>query len=523
MKTVVASSLLCLALGFLLGRQVTSPTPDESALPVTPSDRSPRLSQRQSRPPVSGKATSVPFATSHESLSGERRLLLAAQRTGYLATLSQEEIPEVLEMLLEKEREEAEGEIPRKISEEMLILLARWYELEGDSVLNWIAGSAEWERQSIFDAQMITLLDGFSRDPESSFEAVMAIQNATKANNPEGDVDPFAPDGDQYVYLSKFDDDLLYEIGRWSNRPLEMLKRLDPDGEYLEVDEAPGAYPSPDTGGFGNADFGFPVTHHSPNSYSYNDEMESFARGLIESGRHDLARAFMRDLEGGAKLAFQEVIAEEAAKGGWQEIKRQIDNGTLDNRSHYYSEVLQEFAQSDRQGALDWYLSLPAVEGVGREYQISEAVSSGGAFDVQLPPSDNPFANESFIDFEAALSWLDQQQARGEPINRALSVLRHEAIRAEEWETVLRLHQRLPEGKRRTFEEGIVSGAINRDEDTFLGQKFTWASPEDSTQLRAAEVLGLLSQVEALAEETNARSRAALRSLVERLKTDAAQ
>ena len=95
--------------------------------------------------------------------------------------------------------------------------------------------------------------------------------------------------------------------------------------------------------------------------------MKAFAQGLLDSGRGELARQFLNDLEGGARDAFDEVLGGKAAESRWLEVKGLIDQGMLKATWDRSFEILHAMAQSDREGALDWFVSLDQGDEVSRE------------------------------------------------------------------------------------------------------------------------------------------------------------
>lgn len=526
MKPVVIASVLSLALGLLLGRTIFVPQPETDPQAENQSERKVRsVSQRRQRADRDINARTDLHFPDFDGMSEERHALFSAKLEGRLASLSLDEIPDALEFLLAKERKEADDEVPRGISKEMLILLARWYELEGETVLDWIGQSSEWDKSSIFKAKMLSVLGSFQENPERGFALMLELRRQAETVA-QPDDDPFAPDdpfSSERVDHTDFDRDLLYEIGRWGSDPGGMLDLLDPEGEYREVFESPST--PADFGVSGGLagqgqDHRFPVTPGSPHSCSSNPEMGALARGLIDSGRHDLARQLLNDLEGGARMEFQRVIGENAAQAGWSELKRQIDAGVLDLASPFASQVLSELARTDRRGALDWYLSLPLVEGVDRERQLAQATDT---FRFEAPESDDPFAAETTVDYSAAIDWLNDLESQGEPVDRAFSALRHDARYHRDWDVYRQLHQQLPPAERVAAEESLVQGACDVVTIDFNGEQLSRARGGHSNDSMAAEALGLMDQVHARSAEINANYRASLRAILERLEDEAAQ
>jgi hypothetical protein len=165
---------------------------------------------------------------------------------------------------LEKNLREDDHFLSRMISPEILLLLTRWYELEGEGALAWIRGRKEWRASEVFKAEILTVLDGLERDSERGFELLLGL----KERSEDSDADSFSPD---YVYIGHHDEMILYQIGRWGENPIVMLERFDPNGELREI----------------------------------------LARGLLDSGRGELAQQLLPDLEEGARDAFDQVLGEQ--------------------------------------------------------------------------------------------------------------------------------------------------------------------------------------------------------------------
>jgi len=435
--------------------------------------------------------------------------MLTAKFHGRLATLSLDEIPEALEYLLQEERTDNQNDPPWEASSEVILLLSRWYELEGDYALDWIQNHHQWTHLAKFEARQVTILDGFHREPQRSFELLLEMKTQIQEDETTYEI--------QNISLSSLDNrSILYEIARWSNSPLEMLRTLDPEGHFLKS-YTPSSFPPSDTPlDLTSVVSGFPVTPASPTSFSSNSEMESFARGLADSNRFDLVRQLSSEFDGSAREALQEVLRHEARKEGWQEVKRQIDQGILDPTQDHFAEVLSSLAKENRDEALSWYLSLPESEALTRADRIASTILASGPFEIPTQPNDDPFATAGF-DFAAAHQWLANLQAQGEPIERAASVLHREALRWRNWDIVKQNRKFLPESDWRRFEEEIILAAMGRENETIRGQELTWADKPNQTWLEAAAELNLIDQVHAKAQETNAQSRANLRALLERL------
>lgn len=137
MKGVLFSSALCLTLGFFIGRTVAKPEGSAEAKPVVESRRRLEGGGARSKRSTEGARDGSELArlvSQYEAFSGEG--LGKARLMAWILQRTSSEIPGALEVLLERERGyDKDGVNNREIGQEMLALLARWYEVDGESML----------------------------------------------------------------------------------------------------------------------------------------------------------------------------------------------------------------------------------------------------------------------------------------------------------------------------------------------------------------------------------------------------
>ncbi|MFT6864524.1 MAG: hypothetical protein ACJAVK_003091 [Akkermansiaceae bacterium] len=517
MKSILLASLLCLVLGFVLGRLGEREEQAPEGEPVTRSER--RAGARGghgtgARSAGGGMKELARLAVRAQAFPDNQ--LAETRLKAWILQLELAQIPEALDYIAEKDRREGTD----WVSEEMMMLLTRWYELEGEGVFSWIRAQEGWEEGDFSEAEAIMIVDGFHRDPQRGLELALELIDCARGK------DSFRAGR---ISVLEFQQEVLYEVGAWGLDPILMLGRLDPEGELRRGYHIPGVGGmSPQLGQGtrfpGSLGNGFPETPGEWSGFSSNPEMKALAKGLLDSGREEFARQLMNDLEGGAREAIEEVVGERAAESGWLKVKELIDQGTLSATWERSFKILDGMAQVNREEALDWFVSLDQDEEVSREERIRWAAASGGAFEISQPPSDDPFADKTRYDRESARDWLDEMEARGEPVHRARMSQFREAIQQSDWEWVRRDRKHFSVVEWGQFEDLLVTKAVILKSETVSGEEISWASfNESSSWVEAGREFGLLERVEAVVEERNREARAQLRSIVEKIEVEGGQ
>ncbi|MDB2674173.1 hypothetical protein N9Y81_04395, partial [Akkermansiaceae bacterium] len=400
MKLILLSSVFCLLLGFILGRLAPEEEKSEVLKPVVESRR------LKSRPEVA-RERSADRSGREENFEKLRLQVTAlpddpvsrARWKAWILQLRSEEIYEARGILLARERESQNYEIGQnegEVGDEMLLLLSRWYELDGEGALAWIRGQKVWTRREALKGEIMTITDGFARDPRRGLELSLDWIKRSMTSD---------PNHPRVLSSEEFRDLILYQVGHWGADPEAMSEQVDADGglriPYVNPGSVAGGGHGVRWGGGGSN--GFPVTPGYDRQYSENPAMKAFAEGLVASGRMDLAKALSRDLEGGAKEAFQEVFRSAAEKKGWQEVKREIDAGLVEFSHSQTGAVLDEMILEDRDEALDWYLDLPRDAAVSRAEVIEELINYSDTFqkDVKVD-SEDPFSIGKALDHDQA-------------------------------------------------------------------------------------------------------------------------
>jgi hypothetical protein len=520
MKMILLSSLLCLGLGFFLGRsgqESAKMSPERSIVRSERKLNSERSWSRNSSSRLTRDNEFQRLIQQTQAFPGSE--MSSARLNAWILHLEAREIPGALAMLLERERVWWEDEMgedaerKREISDEMSLLLARWYELEGENVLGWIRDQNVWDRKETLKAEISTITDGFHRNPQRGFE--LSLEWIGRANQDDGD--PFSGDhlnGDSYRDL------ILFQVGRWGVDPVAMMKEIDFDGELRIPYEVPGGMPS--SGVFSSHSAGFPVTPRESSKYTTNPAMAAFAEGLVNSGRISLARELVSELEGGAEVAFDEELRAQAEKLGWREVKRQIDFGAINSEKYLRIDVVNELALQDRKEGIAWFLSLPNDDESSRAEVIDDLVSESKVFQIYgEPASADPFDDGWTFQYEAAENFLHDLERRGEPVGAAWKNLTENLLRNRDWKKAKSYRKHLSSAQWLEIEEDVISNAISPTSESFGGVQVAVLKVKHyGMGDRVAQQLGLLDQVHAKINETNADTRVKLQKLLDNM-TDA--
>ncbi|MFT6862956.1 MAG: hypothetical protein ACJAVK_001517 [Akkermansiaceae bacterium] len=281
-------------------------------------------------------------------------------------------------------------------------------------------GQKEWTAGETLKAEILTICDGFHRDPVRGFELCLDWIERGK----QGGDDPLKG---RLPGEADFRDFVLYQVGRWGSDPKGMLEQVDFDGELRPYVIA-----------------GSPMEYHGTNRLfdsnfrwnrsSENLAMRAFAKGLADSGRLDLVRELVEELRGGARDAFQNVIQEGVESQGWQAVKQEIDRGNLASSGYRAKEVLTKMSRQGSQEAIDWYLSSSRGEEISRGKAIREAVVESGVFRTEGDEDPDPFGRGFVLDYEQAQYALNELERAGEPVGEARVAMVDEVyFRKERW------------------------------------------------------------------------------------------
>lgn len=461
----------------------------------------------------------VRLISEYDALRGEG--ITEARMMAWILQLESSEIPGALDFLMERERSEYGDELDgndREIGGEMLALLARWYELDGEGVITWVRGQKEWTKEDTLKAEILMICDGYHRDPRRGFELCLDwIEQGRQGDGP-GSTGRLPGEAD-------FRDVILYQVGRWGSDPKAMLEQVDFDGELRAT-----FYVSMSGGGLRGSSrlnaggMGFPYTPSKSSDYSSNPAMRAFARGLADSGRSSLLREMVGGLEGGAREAFEAVITDSLEGQGWQAVKAEIDRGNIGASFYEAKEVLNELAKLDPREALDWYLSLPESQDLSREEMIQSAVVESDVFridNVNADPED-PFAARLILDFEKAERVLMELENAGEPVGEAWLGLVNEILGRGLEEELGRTLLKLRPAQRSKLEEGVLDRVTTRESFRLRGEDLEFFSTGSYGEDSARE-LGLMNEARERIEARNVEARAKLREILEKMEASGGQ
>lgn len=307
--------------------------------------------------------------------------------------------------------------------------MARWYELEGESVLRWVLTQPEalrGEDQSLLLGDLIQ--DGYGREPTLSFQLLKKYAEVmAKANGGEG------------LSIS-----WRYQLGRWSKNLMSEFAML----EELE-----------DTFGWSDDDI-------SPPGRGIRDPELSLISGLLEAGRVDDARELFAEGAGMGMELLEENLEQartlKIRKEGWKSLKGAMEKGEVEVSGYLMGEVFSGWVLDDSNAAITWFLDRE-IEGMDRSEQIRKAAFSGA------------FVNEreggglNDLDTDGILKFLIQKQGEGEPVGESFSDLMMSFGSSSDWDGVEKLKSRVtPE----VWEEGLVKvrSAAVKVEKLFFGE-----------------------------------------------------
>jgi hypothetical protein len=501
MKVILLASLICLGLGFFLGKIDDENTESEGGKSIVASQRMVGDGQVRSGRSQKERHRAMEFErliAQNEALRGEG--LSSSRLQGWILQLRSEEIPAALEMLLERERKEWESdeESSREVEDEMLVLLARWYEVDGESMLGWIRSQKEWTAVETLKAEIVTITDGFHRDPRRGLELSMDwISRANEAS--EGDSRGAGLGETAYRDL------VFYQVGRWGADPEKMLEEIDDDRKLRNFDYLK---------------MGFPV---NPSHEGYpNPTLNALALGLLDSGRTELMLEMGKRLEGTAAEAFGFAysLSEETGNYDWQKMRGLIDAGTLQSNSYIMIEIFDEMVGQDRESALEWYLATSSHSEGSRAEAIGKLVDQSEAFRtlIEGDPED-PFTGGTNFEYEKAEAFLVKLEEDGEPVGEAWKELASNALWEGRIEKLASYRRNLATEDWAEIEEEIITNSISSTSERVKEKLLEFKSFNPHQEEAAAE-FGLLGEIERRIGETNAVTRVKLQKLLDNM-TDA--
>ncbi|MFT6178569.1 MAG: hypothetical protein ACI9NQ_000582 [Paracoccaceae bacterium] len=286
------------------------------------------------------------------------------------------------------------------IAEFLRVAMARWYELEGEAVLQFMLSRPEVLAESDSGELFEELLrDGYRRDPTFSFQLLKKYAASM--------VDTLGVDG--------ISDTWRYQLGRWSEDFAVELPEL------VGLEEA----------------FGESARNDDPFATDPTPEL-ALIRGLIDAGRGDEARAlFAAEDPERVKLLdsyLDQKRTEQLSASGWQDLKAAIDSGELGGDLERAKTVLEGWVGEDSSQALTWFLD-QKFEGVARSSQIREV-----AFSKAFYTESDGMARSSF-DVDKVMTFLDQMKEEGEPVEDSFASIVESVVYREDWDDLERLRQ----------------------------------------------------------------------------------
>lgn len=323
-------------------------------------------------------------------------------------------------------------------AEYLKIGLCRWYELEGEMVLDWILRSPPvLEGTELKPIIGDLLTDQFERDAGAGLETLKRYAEVL-ADHGKGIRGGLSG---QWRYL----------VGRWSRNPMEDFAKLvaleeqfgvridsDADADPFDTEGAdPFGSGQPDPFDSGRDD-PFPVTRIN------NALGMLLLEGLVNGGRLEEARDycsanFPEDMD-----VVEEIINERAVNSlksqGWRDLKEAIDSGRVEGDSWDELEVFRELKNEDPDEAVRWFLELDGEESK-EGIRVASLVGVGGFL-----------VKSGGTELEQGTRFLNGLEEAGETVDRGWEALFDRAMNRNRWDDIEAMRERVSEDK---WQEGL--------------------------------------------------------------------
>lgn len=482
MKTTLAVGLLGTVIGFLAGSKWHAPAddPDASRQVVQKSDR--RIEVRRAPAGVRSnrRSSAEPLQLVEEAIRSEADLngVARARLLKMILELPASAFPEVLNSLkmIKDGPSDDPFPAPSAIPESLAVGLARWYELEGEGVLDWVLsqpGELEVEGIPLDSWEMVQtlILDGFASDPGRALALMRRYHAQCQAAGSSGEIE-----------VSSF-----YQLGRWSPDVASDLTQL----QQLAAES-----------GLAGGDPDDPFASGLPPK----SDLRNFIKGMLEAGRESQLRTMARESHPELREEIDDILKErrnrELLQQGWESLRAAIDRGAIKNPGAA-SRVLQDWSRSQPEEALTWFLD-QKLEGLDRENQIEQAIAWAHALDDPIEGSPNKG------------NWvrlLRDLESAGEPVRKAWLTLGDLSMKMGKWDDLEVIRDQAPSGTWREIREQLMNQALF----TLVDQDDVRFYQVSEKEQQLMQRLGVAEEVERQVEEMNQESRRDFERLLERL------
>lgn len=476
MKWTFLVGILGLAIGFLVGRSEEKVVENEEGEAVVRSER--RVGSRGGRSREVGDSergrSRVDRMIREAGMSEEEMTEISRARLmKWILELEAADFPEVLESLV-KLRVPGDPDpfaAGPSSSDYLTVAMARWYELEGEIVLDWVLAEPEVLEGMRTESLLLDMIrDGYEKNPTLSFQLMKKHSEVLKGRSDFGTL-------------------WCYQIGRWS-RDFAM--------EYEEVEAMA-------------KELGFDFESGEPDPFADASARPgpSLIRGMVDAGRGQEVREFFAQKEpemlGELDSLLENRKLDRLEKQGWQAVKAAIDSGEVEGSEWQAANVLNQWAKEEPEKALAWFLDQEAEDG-DRAFQITRAVLSS-AFEMRE-------GDRSKWNIDAVIKFLGQMETEGEPTGEAWGELTERIVRQEHWLDLKKLKSKVSPDQWETALKLVERRAVGSDSIQMGHGDWIEFQKLKGADLQLLDYFGIKERVLQGAAEQNAKS---LRELQETL------
>lgn len=409
--------------------------------------------------------------------------LSEARLIAWIMRLESGDFPEILNDLAELgSRGELDPFSSHSEDDYLKIGLCRWYELEGNRVLDWILGFPEVLNESNTEELIGSLVqDQFERDANLGIEALeqyARILSGPKRERKSGL-------SGQWRYL----------VGRWSGDPLgDFSKLLTLEKRYglrttASLDPFDTGEPDPFDGGSG--------------------EMRLLlVDGMVNAGKADEARDYLITNSPGDLKYLDSIINDRelmrAKSRGWRDLKDAIESGQVSGSERDELSVFRAMKNENFEDAVRWYLQLN-VDGRADRDRVQSLIGSGSFL---VESTEDELAQGKRL--------LNRLAASGEPVEKGWEELFDRALGRGRWNHVEEMRDKVSDEKWKEGLESIGDEVLSK-RWLSLGGETIYFWEFDNGMEEVIQKFGLENQLLRKVEEGN---RKGLQSLNEVLGTE---
>ncbi len=297
------------------------------------------------------------------------------------------------------------GMVGEQMNHEIVnVLIQRWVELDPDSAQAWVKAlqKEDEDEERVYNMEMFLVQEAALHHPQWAAEALKVLHKNIANYNAEHDPEEeFDPLGDSGIYM---DLDRFF----WRLTTLPAAQR-DSIVNYLGND-------------------------------ILQDGMEGWMRGMMVRGsEQDLVKLYQASAESDNTYGFSEAFRR-IANEDWKAARDFVET----NAAYDVDDVVwQNWPEDDSQSANRWYLDR-STDQDNRLYRIASLA-------------------RTIKDLNQRQQWINQMEARGEPVSRALEGLVDTIAQDDQLDAAIALIPRLPQEKQQEVRIEIYDRALRKD------------------------------------------------------------